>query len=62
MPKTKHRKTLENLFIAPNKTPAIKYAERVNKMEGFKFFRINKLHLAKKQISHVHGWKTWTGS
>lgn len=62
MPKTKRSKTLENLFFAPNKAAAVKYAERVNKMEGFEFFRVNKLHLAKGQIPHHHGWKTWTDS
>lgn len=62
MPKTKHRKTTINVFFAPNKAAAIKYAERVNAYEGFKFYKVNKLHLAKRQHSHIDNWKTWTDS
>ena len=62
MPKTKRRKTIENVFFAQDKAAATNYTERVNAYEGFTFYKVNKLHLAKRQHSHIHGWKTWTDS
>lgn len=45
------------VFFAPNKIWAVKQSKKVAKKEGMKYIEPK---LAKIQIPHRAGWKTWT--
>jgi hypothetical protein len=52
-------KKVKKIFFSPNKESAVNYASRVNFREGRNYFEVKSIKLARKQMFHVDGWKTW---
>ena len=49
---------MKNIFFAPSKDEAEKYARQCNEKEGYKIFDVPNLHPARDQ-TRGHGWITW---
>ena len=53
-------KTDENpVFFAKNRNEALKYVRKVNKKEGYEFFKVSRLRMARNQNPNTT-LKTWT--
>jgi len=45
------------VFFSPNKNTALKHLKQIGIHEDY--YRGKKPVLAKKQVPHISGWKTW---